>query len=103
MSSINYYSKLSEEEFSNPWLVVHAFFDHSGIESVKENMWDWLKVTVSGTFCTKMLDRDRRYDMLYLYEHLEKLIEAIHLIYAQQPRYKKPVVHEEEQKAELRD
>lgn len=90
MSSVKHlYSKLSEEEISDPWLVIHGFFDYSGIDSVKENMWEWLKITVSGTFSSDMLSKGRRYDMIYLYEHVEKLIEAVHILYKQNRESKK--------------
>lgn len=79
----NHYTKLSEEELSDPWLAVHGFFDYSRIDRIKENMWEWLKITVSGMYSSHLLSKGQRYDMVYLYEHLEKLIEAIYILYRQ--------------------
>jgi len=83
MQSTSHYTKLSEEEINDPFLAIHAFFDYSHIERIKENMWEWLKITVSGTFSTHLMNRGERYDMVYLYEHLEKLVEAVHVLYRQ--------------------
>lgn len=74
-------AKLSEEEIYDPYLVFNRFFDYADLPAVREYLWDWLKVTVSGTFSTHMLTRGQRYDMVYLYEHIEKLVEAAHLIH----------------------
>lgn len=87
-ASISFYSKLSEEEISDPFIVIHSFFDYSDISSVKENMWEWLKITVSGMYCSKLMSKGRRYDMLYLYEHLERFIEAAYIIHRKQQNSK---------------
>ena len=91
MSAVNFKelrrqpTKLSEEEIKDPYLVIFRFFDYAGLPSVREHLWEWLKITVSGTFSTHMLSRGQRYDMIYLYEHIEKLVEAAHLIHLQRP------------------
>ena len=82
--------KLDEEEVKDPYLVIHRFFDYSDIASVRESLWNFLKITVSGTFSNKnLLSKTQRYDMIYFYEHIEKLIEAAHLINMSQKRKKK--------------
>ena len=72
--------KLDEEEMSDPYLVFLRFFDYTDANSARGYLWDWLKITVSGTYNTKLVDKRQRYDMIYFFEHIEKLIEAAYLI-----------------------
>ncbi|HMG66458.1 MAG TPA: hypothetical protein VK588_02195 [Chitinophagaceae bacterium] len=72
--------KLEEEEINDPYLVISRFFDYADISSVRGYLWDWLKITVSGTYNTKLLDKHQRYDMIHFFEHIEKLIEAAYII-----------------------
>lgn len=85
---MSYATKLEEEEIKNPYLVLYRFFDYANINSQREHLWEWLKITVSGTFSSELLSRGNRYDMIYFYEHLEKLIEAAHLINLHQSEQK---------------
>ena len=80
--------KLSEEEIRNPQLVIDRFFDYAGLENLREYLWDWFKLTISGTFNTQLIDKHRRYDMIIFYEHIERIIEAAHIIYLQQQKNK---------------
>ncbi len=79
-----YPRKLSEEEINDPYLVIRQFFDYTSLPDIRENLWEWLKITVSGTFNTELFKKYQRYDMIYFYEHIEKLIEAAHLIHLQE-------------------
>jgi hypothetical protein len=81
--------RLSEEEIKDPYLVINSFFDYASLDTAREYLWEWFKTTVSGTYNTKLLTRHRRYDTIYLYEHIEKLIEAAHLINLRQSALKK--------------
>ncbi|HEX2630681.1 MAG TPA: hypothetical protein VHM26_16810 [Chitinophagaceae bacterium] len=73
--------KLSNEEIADPNLVIAAFFDFAHLPQIREMLWDFLKITVSGTWHTE--SGESRNDMLYFFEKLEKVIEAIHIIYKQ--------------------
>jgi hypothetical protein len=73
-------TKLEEEEIKDPYLVILRFFDYADLASIREYLWNWLKISVSGTFNTKMITKHERYDMIYFFEHIEKLVEAVHLI-----------------------
>jgi len=79
---------LSQEEISNPHLVIDRFFDHAGLESHRDYLWEWFKLTVSGTYNTRLIDKHRRYDMIIFYEHIERIIEAAHIIYLQNKKTK---------------
>ena len=95
MSAINFKelqrqpAKLSEEEIQDPYLVIFRFFDYADLPFIREHLWDWFKATVSGTFNSHVFDMGQRYDLVYLYEHIEKLVEAAHLINLRQSFVKK--------------
>lgn len=95
MSAVNFKelrrqpTKLTEEEIKDPYLVIFRFFDYADLPSIREYLWDWLKITVSGAFSTHMLSRGQRYDMVYLYGHIEKLVEAAHLQHSRTKNKKK--------------
>jgi len=71
--------KLSREERENPLEVVRDFFSYGHLPEIREQLWELLKTTVTGNY-SKMLTRQERSNMLYFYERLEKLIEAVHMI-----------------------
>jgi hypothetical protein len=71
--------KLSREEMENPMQVVHEFFSYGHLPEIRDQLWDLLKTTVTGNYC-KMLTRRERSDLVYFYERLEKLIEAVHVL-----------------------
>ena len=73
-------TKFDKEEVRDPYLVITRFFDYADVNSVREYLWDWLKITVSGTFNTNIINKHQRYDMIYFFEHLEKLVEATYAI-----------------------
>lgn len=73
--------KLDKQEINDPYLIIGRFFDYADIDSIREYLWEWLKITVSGTFNTYLVDKQQRYDMIYFFEHLQKLIEASHAIH----------------------
>jgi hypothetical protein len=84
--------KLEEDEIEYPFLVIYRFFDYAGIAHQREHLWFMLKTTVTGTFNSSLLDNKERHNMLYAYEHLERLVEAAHLIHRKRTkkgRYKK--------------
>ena len=75
----NRIAKLSEDEIKNPYLVIYELFDFGHFPDIKQMLWDSFKATITGTY-SKSLSRDERYDIVVLYEYLEKLIEASHII-----------------------
>ena len=97
--------RLDEEEINDPHLVISRFFDYASLPHIREYLWHWLKITVSGTFSDKIMDKRQRYDLVYLYEHIEKLIEAAHLMHLRQLELKTTCKqieeNEEESKPEI--
>ena len=71
--------KLSKDEIANPDKVIDEFFSYGHLPEIREALWECLKLTVSGSYHRE--SRRDRANLLCLYEKLEKLIEAAHIIY----------------------
>jgi hypothetical protein len=80
--------KLSFEEMEKPITVIHDFFSYGHLPEIREQLWELLKTTVAGNYC-KILDRRERSNMLYFYEQLEKLVEAVHILHVRDKEEKK--------------
>jgi hypothetical protein len=72
--------KLSKAEMNDPTLVIDELFDFADLQDVRELLWGWLKTTVTGTY-HKDLSASERYAIIALYEKMEKLVEAVHVIH----------------------
>jgi hypothetical protein len=79
---------LSPAETKTPLLVVEELFDFADLDDVRELLWSWLKATITGTY-HKELSATERSAILTLYEKLEKLVEASHVMHTQLPAPKK--------------
>jgi hypothetical protein len=73
--------KLSNHETENPYLVFYTLFDYAKLPHLREHLWQWLKLTVTGGYSKKYLNYNDREKIFLLNEHLEKLLEAAYLIY----------------------
>lgn len=78
-------SLLTQEEINNPHLVVAELFDFAHLPELKKMLWEWLKATVSGSY-TKTFNSRERSSILILYEYMQKMIEANHLLYTEQKK-----------------
>jgi hypothetical protein len=74
---------LNKEEVTDPGIILDEVFDYAHLPEWRSLLWEWLKITVSGTYNTEYAEYDRS-SILYMYEKLQKLIEAAHLMYVQQ-------------------
>ena len=72
--------KLSEEEIANPRIVIDELFDFAHLPELRTLLWDWLKATVSGSY-PEDLTKEERISILLLYEKIEKLVEAAHILH----------------------
>ncbi len=79
------FSTLNKEEISDPQLVIAELFDFAHLPELKQMLWEWLKATVSGSY-NKTLSKRERASILLLYEYMEKLIEANHLLHIEQKK-----------------
>src|SRR6266700_3795083 len=71
--------QLTDDEINDPYLVIEDFFSFAHLSDVLVMLWQSFKATVTGNF-PKELDRMERNDVVCLYEYLQKLVEANHLI-----------------------
>src|SRR5258708_6990459 len=72
-------SKLSKEEINDPYLVIHDLFDFGHFPDIRQMLWDFFKATITGSY-SKKLGKEERFEIVVLYEYIEKLIEAVHII-----------------------
>src|SRR6267154_3378701 len=79
-----YYSNhtLSYEELVNPLLVIDRLFDFGKLEEIRELLWLSFRATIIGDF-PRRLSRNERNDIVTLFEFIEKLVEAAHLIHVE--------------------
>ncbi len=70
---------LTQVEIEEPYQVMHDFFDYANLPQVRTHLWEWLKLTVSGTF-HKESSTDRS-NLLYFFDKLEQLVEAAHILH----------------------
>lgn len=74
---------LNRKEIENPHLVLQELFDFAHLPELRCLVWEWLKITVSGSYHRAAANPNEKADLLFLYERLLKLIEASHLIWLQ--------------------
>ena len=72
--------QLSKKEIADPYLVIDELFDFAHLPDIQELLWGWLKTTVTGTY-HKNLTASERSAMIDMYEKMEKLVEAAHVIH----------------------
>ena len=73
---------LSQHETENPGLVLYELFDYASLPRLKQHLWQWLRITVTGGFSKKYLHYNERENLFTFYEHFEKLLEAAYIIYS---------------------
>lgn len=97
--------KLSPHQTENPALVFYELFDYASLPMLKDHLWQWLKLTVTGGYTKKYFNYRERESILVLYEHLEKLLEASYIIYNDQKedlrKHHHRILEEELQEDEL--
>lgn len=71
---------LDAEEKMDPRLVIRELFELEPLPYLREALWEFFKTMVTGDYSHR-LDRHERRRLLLCYEHLQKLIEAVHLLY----------------------
>lgn len=72
---------LTPEETRDPYRVIHELFDYAHLPQLREQLWEWFKTTITGTY-HQQKPRERS-SLLYFYEKFEKLIEATYIIHQQ--------------------
>ncbi len=78
---------LTKEEVNDPTIVLNERFDFAHLPEWRNLLWEWLKLTVSGTYNTASAESERG-NILFVYEKLQRLIEVSHILYMQQEALK---------------
>lgn len=78
---------LNKEEVADPIIVLDEIFDFAHLPEWRNLLWEWLKITVSGSYNTVSTETERS-NILFVYEKLQRLIEVSHLLYMQQENAK---------------
>jgi hypothetical protein len=76
--------KLTPEQIADPMQVIHDFFSTGHLPQIREMLWELLKTTIIGDYCASLSCRERE-DLIYFYEQLEKVVEAIHILHKNNP------------------
>lgn len=73
---------LTPEEEAQPGLVYHRLFDRAHLPTLREHLWIWLRMTVTGGFSSDQFDQQDREQLMFLYEDVARLLEAAHIEYS---------------------
>lgn len=82
--------KLTAAEIANPYHVIYELFDFAHLPRIRELLWEFFKTTVTGNYSHDLHRREREL-LVTVYEKIEKLVEAAHIINEKQKQSKKPV------------
>jgi len=82
--------KLSISEIADPYQVIYELFDFAHLPRIRELLWEFFKTAVIGNYSHDLRRRDREL-LVTIYEKIEKLVEAVHIINEKRKQSKKPV------------
>lgn len=82
--------KLTKEEISDPYQVIYELFDFAHLPRVRELLWEFFKTAVTGNYSHELQRRERSL-MVTIYERIEKLVEAAHIINESRKIHKRPI------------
>jgi hypothetical protein len=70
---------LTKEEIEVPHEVIADIFNCWHLPQLRDELWDWFKVTVAGNFHTE--PPKSRSNFTQLFEKLQRLVEAAHILH----------------------
>ena len=71
--------QLSSEQIADPYSVIRDLFQFGHLPDLQHMLWNSFKTNITGTY-HKELTRRQRNDVVYLYEYMERLLEAAWII-----------------------
>jgi hypothetical protein len=71
--------ELNADQVANPMIVIHEFFNVGHLPQIRQMLREFLKTAIIGNYA-RLSERERS-DLIYFYEQLEKVIEAIHVLH----------------------
>ncbi|WP_276482667.1 hypothetical protein [Paraflavitalea pollutisoli] len=69
--------RLNPKDISQPANVITEFFTNYHLQDLREALWEWLVTGLTST--NNYQNGSSRSNLIFLYDQLEKLIEAIYL------------------------
>lgn len=88
IKKVNRLFKLSPEEIQNPALVFAEFFDCFHLQDLRKELWDLLCSALANNVSWHETGSARS-NLLFLYEHIERLAEAAYITHRRNKRKKK--------------
>ncbi len=75
---IVYYTAL-DQDVKEPLSIIREFCDWSDIDTVKKQLWEWLMAAMGAQY-TGYEETGKKWELLFLYQRLEELVEAAYAI-----------------------
>ncbi|MDF2190545.1 hypothetical protein [Paraflavitalea sp. CAU 1676] len=80
--------RLTKKEVENPQTVFVDFISHFHLHEIRDDLWKWLCAAITSDNVW-VPDGYSRSNLVFLYENLEKLIEAVYVVYEKPPHKKR--------------
>jgi len=77
----------ADDNPTNSLAVLEEFFAYVSLQQAQQKLWNWVEVTVTGSF-NKELTRRERCNILFFYHQLSAVLEAADAIYKRGERNK---------------
>jgi hypothetical protein len=77
--SFFHHTHLNEEQLAHPEQVIHQFCELLSLEDVRHGLWLWLTETIAAPD-THYEDRENRAELLFLYNQLLYVMDAVYLL-----------------------
>ncbi|MCX6317285.1 MAG: hypothetical protein NTW29_08340 [Bacteroidetes bacterium] len=66
---------LKPDEIENPYLVIERLFANTHLPALREALWQWLRITITGTYSLE--ESLQQANLIHLYEEMERVLEAM--------------------------
>jgi hypothetical protein len=81
--------KLDQAEAANPYLLIQRLFDYGHLPEMRQLLIDWFKANVTSSY-NKKLNNQEHGEISIIYEWMEKLLKAAHVILVQRGGWCRP-------------
>jgi hypothetical protein len=71
---------LTPDEMQDPTQVFNELFQLGHLPQIRQDLWELFKASVTGNHFKTLSHRERS-NMVLFYERLQKVIEAVHIVY----------------------
>jgi len=70
---------LTREQIADPYIVIDELFDYAHLPELRAQLWEWIRLTITCSYHEQEV-RDK-VNLLYCYDQIVKMIEAVHLLH----------------------